>query len=199
MTRSAAGAEAGQRFPRAGTGQRQAPLATGLAFTLAHPHTPGVIEGDGPGDGGIERADVPCHRQSHQIIATLAHQAAHPPTLAADYQCQAPSPIPTVVDLRLGHIFEPHQPGATLLERLHSLHGEIRRAKSAGWCFLAGLLAEGLVVLVGRWVTGLTLMPPSPAVYGLTMVIFGAFAGPLGWAITNPLLTVTEWSLFHFE
>ena len=66
-----------------------------------------------------------------------------------------------------------------------------------GWP--AGLLAEALVALVAWWTTHTTLMPPLPGAYGLAMVLFAAFGGLLGWAITDPLLTVAEWSLFHFD
>ena len=43
------------------------------------------------------------------------------------------------------------------------------------------------------------LHPPLPPEFRLLLPLVGIFTGLLGWAITNPLLTVSEWSLAGFR
>jgi signal transduction histidine kinase/CheY-like chemotaxis protein len=70
-------------------------------------------------------------------------------------------------------------------------------AATVGWS--AGLLSEGLVVvLVWRlWDGGLA--PSLSAVHGLVIITAGALAGMLGWATIRAFLAVTEWTLFRSE
>ena len=68
---------------------------------------------------------------------------------------------------------------------------------SVGWP--AGLLAEGLVVLLSWWLSHGLLARPAPATYVLGVVVGGAFTGLLGWASAHTLLTATEWSFSSFE
>jgi len=68
---------------------------------------------------------------------------------------------------------------------------------TAGWP--AGLLAEGLVIGLVWWLAHSPAMPPLPLAYTLAIIIGGVLTGLLGWAPTQSLLTVTQWSLFSFE
>ncbi|NOZ27248.1 MAG: response regulator [Chloroflexi bacterium] len=66
-----------------------------------------------------------------------------------------------------------------------------------GWT--AGLLAEGLAIgLVLGLGPGLGWIPISNG-YAASVIVGGIFAGLLGGAATQTLLTVTQWSLFSFE
>jgi signal transduction histidine kinase/CheY-like chemotaxis protein len=68
---------------------------------------------------------------------------------------------------------------------------------TVGWA--AAALAEVVVVAAAWW--GMTGPFPTPLAreLALAMPLVSAFAALLGWAITTPLLTVTEWSVRSFE
>jgi len=66
-----------------------------------------------------------------------------------------------------------------------------------GW--LAGLLAEGLVIGLVWWLSHSPATLPLSTHYSLAIISSGAFTWLLGWASAHTLLTVTQWSLFSFE
>jgi signal transduction histidine kinase/CheY-like chemotaxis protein len=70
-------------------------------------------------------------------------------------------------------------------------------AISLGW--LAALVAEICVILLVAGLTRAAGIDPLPTAYGWMVVIFGVFGGLLGWAATNPLLTVISWSVYSFD
>ncbi len=65
-----------------------------------------------------------------------------------------------------------------------------------GWP--AGLLAEAMIVALIGWLSHMTWMPPLFTSYSLGAIVGGLLSGLVGWAATNALFTVTEWSLYSF-
>lgn len=64
-----------------------------------------------------------------------------------------------------------------------------------GW--RGGLVAEGIIITLVWWLAeSFTMLPQS---YRVAIILGGVFAGLLGWAVSNTLLTVTHWSLFGFK
>jgi signal transduction histidine kinase len=68
---------------------------------------------------------------------------------------------------------------------------------TVGWP--AGLASEALVAFVAWRLTYGSLASPLPVSYALGIALGGVFTGLLGWVVTHAHLTVTEWSVFHFE
>ncbi len=64
---------------------------------------------------------------------------------------------------------------------------------------VGGLSAEILAVLAAGWATSTQFSAPLSPEFGVAIVVVGAFTGFLGWTITNPLLTVADWSLAGFK
>jgi len=62
-----------------------------------------------------------------------------------------------------------------------------------------GLAGEALVIAVTAWATSDAFARPLPPEFRWVLPLVGVFTGLLGWAITNPLLTVSEWSLAGFR
>jgi signal transduction histidine kinase/CheY-like chemotaxis protein len=62
-----------------------------------------------------------------------------------------------------------------------------------------GLAAEASVIAVAWWAAGDAFVQPLPLEFRWVLPLVGLFTGLLGWAITNPLLTVSEWSLTGFR
>jgi signal transduction histidine kinase/CheY-like chemotaxis protein len=70
---------------------------------------------------------------------------------------------------------------------------------TSGW--LAGALAEGLVIAAAWWLSsGSRLIPVqiSPG-YALAITAWGLLAGLFGWAGVSPLFSVAQWSLFYYS
>ncbi len=65
--------------------------------------------------------------------------------------------------------------------------------------WVAGLLSEGVVLGLLWWLSQAQLAPSPSSTSGVIILVGGAIAGALGWAVINVLLTVTQWSLFSFE
>ena len=65
--------------------------------------------------------------------------------------------------------------------------------------WLAGLLAEAVLIGLVWGLTHSPAVPPIPATYGLATVVGGAYMGLLGWVVITTLLTVTQWSAFYAE
>jgi signal transduction histidine kinase/CheY-like chemotaxis protein len=84
------------------------------------------------------------------------------------------------------------QPEAALLYALLPLMAVI----TMGW--RAGLLVEGLVIVLVWWLSLGWLTQPLPAGTGLGIVAGGAVTGLLGWAAAYTLLTAVQWYLFSF-
>lgn len=61
-----------------------------------------------------------------------------------------------------------------------------------------GLVAGGSVVAVAWWSAGPTFSAPLTPELRTVVILAGGFTGLLGWAVTNPLLTVSEWALSGF-
>jgi signal transduction histidine kinase/CheY-like chemotaxis protein len=68
---------------------------------------------------------------------------------------------------------------------------------TVGWP--AGLLVEGMVIALIGWLNRMAWMPPLFTSYSLGAIVGGLLSGLVGWAATNALFTVTEWSLYSFE
>ena len=68
---------------------------------------------------------------------------------------------------------------------------------TVGWP--AGLLAEGLIVALVWGLFPHVLGQPLPLRVSAGAVLGGALTGLLGWASARSLLTVTQWSFYHFE
>jgi len=68
---------------------------------------------------------------------------------------------------------------------------------TVGWP--AALLAEGLVISSVLLLSLTSLLPTMSTGYEAGIIIGGALTGILGWASTQTVLTVTQWSLFYFE
>ncbi len=67
---------------------------------------------------------------------------------------------------------------------------------TVGW--LAGLFAEGLVIVLVWFLSYGSFTSPLPATSGLWIIIGGAFTGLLGWATSRALLTAVQWYLYSF-
>jgi signal transduction histidine kinase/CheY-like chemotaxis protein len=65
--------------------------------------------------------------------------------------------------------------------------------------WVAGVLSEGLVFGLLWWLSQARLAPSPFSTSGVIILVGGAVAGALGWAVIHVLLTVTQWSLFSFE
>jgi signal transduction histidine kinase/CheY-like chemotaxis protein len=65
--------------------------------------------------------------------------------------------------------------------------------------WLAGLLAEGVVIGLVWWLFHSPVMPVIPLDYGMAIIAGGILAGLLGWGVTHALFTVAQWSLFSFD
>jgi signal transduction histidine kinase/CheY-like chemotaxis protein len=68
---------------------------------------------------------------------------------------------------------------------------------TVGWP--AGLIVEVMIVGLIAWLGRAEWMPFLPASYSLGAIVGGLLTGLVGWAATNALFTVTEWSLYSFE
>ena len=68
---------------------------------------------------------------------------------------------------------------------------------TVGWP--AGLLAEALIAILVWGLFPYVLARPLPLWASLGAVVGGALTGLLGWASAHSLLTVTQWSFYHFQ
>jgi signal transduction histidine kinase/CheY-like chemotaxis protein len=68
---------------------------------------------------------------------------------------------------------------------------------TVGWP--AGLIVEAIVIALIGWLGRIGWMPPLLTSYSLGAIVGGLLSGLVGWAATNALFTVTEWSLYSFE
>jgi signal transduction histidine kinase/CheY-like chemotaxis protein len=68
---------------------------------------------------------------------------------------------------------------------------------TAGW--MAGLIAEVVVVGLVQWLSHMPPIQILPPTYSLAIIVGGVFTGLLGWAMMRTLLTVAQWALFSFE
>jgi hypothetical protein len=68
---------------------------------------------------------------------------------------------------------------------------------TVGWP--AGLIVEAGIVALIWWLSRMAWMPPLLTPYSLGAIVGGLLSGLVGWAATNALFTVTEWSLYSFE
>jgi signal transduction histidine kinase/CheY-like chemotaxis protein len=68
---------------------------------------------------------------------------------------------------------------------------------TVGWP--AGLLAEGLVIVLVWGLLGHLMVQPIAATHAIAITVGGAVTGLLGWASARTFLTVTEWSFSGYE
>ena len=68
---------------------------------------------------------------------------------------------------------------------------------TVGWP--AGLIVEAALVALIGGLSQVAWMPPLFTSYSLGAIVGGLLSGLVGWAATNALFTVTEWSLYSFE
>ncbi|MEW5961477.1 MAG: histidine kinase dimerization/phospho-acceptor domain-containing protein, partial [Chloroflexota bacterium] len=68
---------------------------------------------------------------------------------------------------------------------------------TGGW--VAGVVAEGLVIVIVGWLAGYTPAPSLPLSYALGIGVGGAFTGLLGWSTTRSLITAVQWSFYGVE
>ena len=66
---------------------------------------------------------------------------------------------------------------------------------TVGWP--AGLVSEAVIAAVLWWLGRSPAMPAMPLAHSLGIIAGGAFSGLFGWAVTQGLLTVTQWALFY--
>jgi signal transduction histidine kinase/CheY-like chemotaxis protein len=64
---------------------------------------------------------------------------------------------------------------------------------------VAGLLAEGVVIVLAWWLPGALVAREVPRTYGMGIAIGGAIACLSGWASARTLLTVTQWSVSSYR